>query len=615
MKPRGHFLLNVVQKQSPFIQNLVAVAVDECHLIWDWERFRKRYGDIGKLRSILSQIPFVCLSATLTPNVAAYVHRVCRLNNPTMRFNISIRRDNINIIVSKVDGCGIDPLFERIPELHGLRSHEKIPKTLIFHDCIDSGIDIVNQLIARMPPMVGDIPSDIIVTSYYGSLDAKAKSKVLHNLMKGDTRIVVCTDAFGLGIDIPDIEVVIQWHVDEKLVASTLCQRIGRAARDPDKIGVVVIYVGKSLVDSIAKDWVGTIVAWEKAWITDSGTSTEHPSEDSESEYDDIRLVPVSKERDIRKFGLPVRIDTQSKVRTHLHSLYREINSLREAHRQARSQVRGTRQNPIPMAKKLDPSVLWFICTQGCRHMVLGIVFEDVNIFERSHTSWCCDWCSFHSEKDDPTNEDITAGISVAVSILNPNSPSKPKSNPSNGPGINLRPETITRRQIQVIRLRLMKLRDAIWNTLSYPDTEPCIVFTDKALESIISNIKKAVEPQDLVNMLEDAGVSPQLSLLSEANIFQMHYIIEFTIHENVPPVPILPKPRTDGFQCFECYANRQIHVDYLCRRGHKTLNVMLQCSQMKMSLRRILIRMPATKTRWCKIANAVGTPQAMHSK
>jgi len=140
-----------------------------------------------------------------------------------MRFNISIRRDNINIIVSKVDGCGIDPLFERIPELHGLRSHEKIPKTLIFHDCIDSGIDIVNQLIARMPPMVGDIPSDIIVTSYYGSLDAKAKSKVLHNLMKGDTRIVVCTDAFGLGIDIPDIEVVIQWHVDEKLVASTLC--------------------------------------------------------------------------------------------------------------------------------------------------------------------------------------------------------------------------------------------------------------------------------------------------------------------------------------------------------------------------------------------------------
>ena len=254
LKPRGYFLLNVVQKQSPFTQNLVAVAVDECHLIWDWEGFQKRYGDIGKLRSILSEIPFLCLSATLTPNVAAYVHEVCRLKDPTMRFNISIRRDNINIIVAKVDGRGIDPLFERIPELHGLRSHEKIPKTLIFHDCIDSGIDIVNQLISRMPRMVGDIPSDIIVTSYYGSLDAKAKSKVLHNLMEGHTRIVVCTDAFGLGIDIPDIEVVIQWQVDEKLVVSTLCQCIGRAARDPDKTGVAIIYVAKSLLNSIAKD-------------------------------------------------------------------------------------------------------------------------------------------------------------------------------------------------------------------------------------------------------------------------------------------------------------------------------------------------------------------------
>ena len=61
-------------------------------------------------------------------------------------------------------------------------------------------------------------------------------------MIKGDTRIVVCTDAFGLGIDIPDIKVVIQWQVDEKLVASTLYQCIEWAARGKDVEGIAVIY-------------------------------------------------------------------------------------------------------------------------------------------------------------------------------------------------------------------------------------------------------------------------------------------------------------------------------------------------------------------------------------
>ena len=571
LKRRGHFLLNVVKSKCLFMENLVAVAVDECHLVWDWERFRERYGDIGKLRSILSRIPFLCLSATLTPNVAAYVHKVCRLKDPTMRFNIGIRRDNINIIVSRVDDPGIEPLFERIPPLHELRSHRQIPKTLIFHDSIDPGIDIVNQLIARMPAMVGEVSSDIIVASYYGSLDAKAKSNVLRNISEGNTRIVVCTDAFGLGIDIPDIEVVIQWQVDEKLIASTLCQRIGRAARDPDITGVAVVYVRKSLLDSIAKDWLATMSAWEKVWITDSETSVDQPSEDTESEEDDIRVVPISKERDIRKFGLPVRSDTHSKVRTHLHNLYRESKSLREAQRQSRNEVRGTRENPIPMAKKLDPAVLWFICTQGCRHMVLAIVFEDVDVFKRSHRSWCCDWCSFHSEKDDPTKEKTTAGISVAISILNPNPPTKPTSRPPNNIAIKLRPEIISHRHIQIIKWRLLKLREAIWKNLSYPDTEPCIVFTDKVLDYLISNIQKAVEPQDLVKILENAGISLQLSLLSETHIFQIHYIIERTVSENVPPVSILPKSMTNGIHCSKCYTYRQIHGPWLRQIGHRS--------------------------------------------
>src|SRR5436305_11830742 len=67
LRPRGYFLTNIVGRKNRFTSNIVAVAVDECHLklIWDWVRFRTRYGEIGKVRSVLSDMPFICLSATL----------------------------------------------------------------------------------------------------------------------------------------------------------------------------------------------------------------------------------------------------------------------------------------------------------------------------------------------------------------------------------------------------------------------------------------------------------------------------------------------------------------------------------------------------------------------
>src|SRR5436190_2209020 len=309
LEHHGHFLLDIVRSHCPFIKNLIAVAIDECHLVWDWEDFRREYGDIGKLWSLLSRVPFICLSATLTPNVAVYVHEVCRLSYSTVRFNLPIRWDNINLIVSKIDRPGIDHLLDRIPKLHPDSDHKTIRKTLIFHDKIDPGIDIANELIARLPPTINKTPVDTIAASYYSTLDAKAKSKTLADLRKGDTRIVICTDAFNLGIDIPDIEVVIQWQVDEKLMASTLYQRIGRVARGKDVEGVAVVYIQKSLLDSIAKkNWVETMAEWQIVWRDDPETRVDSAVYDLEQKLEGLCMVLVSKERDIRRFGLPVSV-------------------------------------------------------------------------------------------------------------------------------------------------------------------------------------------------------------------------------------------------------------------------------------------------------------------
>ena len=112
----GHFAKRTIRQKTAFIKNLVAVAVDECHLCWDWQSFRSQYRFIGNLRLTLTNVPFICLSATLTANVAAYVHEACRLRFPTARISISTRRDNVNLVVARIDGSGYEELEDLISE-------------------------------------------------------------------------------------------------------------------------------------------------------------------------------------------------------------------------------------------------------------------------------------------------------------------------------------------------------------------------------------------------------------------------------------------------------------------------------------------------------------------
>ena len=526
--------------------NLVAVAVDECHLVWDWVRFRPKYGELGKLKSVLLSTPFILVSATLTPNVAAYVHKVCRLSVPAVLLSISLRRDNINLVVAQIERGSVDPLLNLIPR--DLTDHRKIPKTLIFHDSIDPGIHISNQIRARLPPFINGISSDDIVTCYFGSLDAKVKTKILDDLMDGNARIVVCTDAFGMGIDIPDIEVVIQWGVDERLICSSLAQRIGRAARDPTVEGIAVIYVQRAVFESISKNWREELKSWEEAWEdcdeSDHGGAgnigRDGAMEELEEELEDLCVVPVSKNRQLKRFGLPVRQDNEPKTRKHLLSLYQEAKSLREAFQQARREPRGTRKSPVPMSNKLDPPLLWVLCTQGCRHMVLGFIFKDPTVYERTHRYWCCDWCAWSSGTD--CEEIQTAGIPVIISILNPNPPARILVDKASARPGTVRTDAITPQRIGLVRFRLQSLRKQIWKGSDFPDIDETHILSDKALDRLAKNVKQISSRKSLFVELEKAGVRVQYSLLTNAHLEQIWTVINLACAERIPFVPILPK-------------------------------------------------------------------------
>jgi superfamily II DNA helicase RecQ len=102
--PMGYFMTTTV-KDTSFMKKIVCVAIDECHLIWDWEMFCPRYPMIGNLRLTWSGVPFVCLLSLCnhSANIAAYVHEVCHLKHPTQLTTIINKRDNINIIVSEIE--------------------------------------------------------------------------------------------------------------------------------------------------------------------------------------------------------------------------------------------------------------------------------------------------------------------------------------------------------------------------------------------------------------------------------------------------------------------------------------------------------------------------------
>ena len=99
----------------------------------------------------------------------------------------------------------------------------------------------------KLPPSFRR-PNTTIMTSYSNINSAKKERTPKIMAKKNRTCIVICTDAFEVGIDISDILRVIQWGASPSLNHNSLTQRIGRAARDPNLVGSAVIYVDKSLL-------------------------------------------------------------------------------------------------------------------------------------------------------------------------------------------------------------------------------------------------------------------------------------------------------------------------------------------------------------------------------
>lgn len=201
--------------------NVSLIAIDEAHCISQWGYdFRPAYLNIIQLREMLPGIPVIALTASATADVQQDIMNKLGFTNPVM-FKQSFERKNLNYLV----------LQEADKFNRALRILNKTKGTAVIYVRNRKGCkDLSDWLCANQ----------IVADYYHAGLDAKIRSTKQDDWMSGKTRVIVATNAFGMGIDKANVRLVIHMDLPDSLEA--YYQEAGRAGRDEKKAYAILLF-------------------------------------------------------------------------------------------------------------------------------------------------------------------------------------------------------------------------------------------------------------------------------------------------------------------------------------------------------------------------------------
>ncbi|MBS1738678.1 MAG: RecQ family ATP-dependent DNA helicase [Bacteroidetes bacterium] len=198
------------------------IAIDEAHCISQWGYdFRPAYLNIAAIRSFFPHIPILALTASATPEVQADIRAKLLFAKDGNTFQQSFARPNLSYSAFKTSSRQ-EKLISILQKVNG--------SGLVYCKSRKRTKDVADILNAQ------GINADF----YHAGLSNKERNRKQDEWIKDQTRIMCCTNAFGMGIDKADVRVVIHYDVPETL--EYYYQEAGRAGRDSKKSYAVLFF-------------------------------------------------------------------------------------------------------------------------------------------------------------------------------------------------------------------------------------------------------------------------------------------------------------------------------------------------------------------------------------
>ena len=214
-------LASRIFRESLKQMQVTLLAVDEAHCISQWGYdFRPSYLQIAEVRSYFPGTPILALTATATPQVADDIQKQLKFKTPHV-LSKSFRRENISYVVRKAN----DKLGELLHILSKLSA---------------GAIVYVRKRVTAEELAKFLIEKGIQADFYHAGLTSLQRESRQEEWKRGVTPVIVATNAFGMGIDIPDVRIVVHFDIPDSPEA--YFQEAGRAGRDGKRAYAVLLY-------------------------------------------------------------------------------------------------------------------------------------------------------------------------------------------------------------------------------------------------------------------------------------------------------------------------------------------------------------------------------------
>lgn len=214
-------LQNELVKKKLFEMKINLIAIDESHCISEWgHNFRPSYRNISEIRAIKPQVPILALTATATSIVTKDIQNNLNFKSKNL-IKSSFFRKNISYLVFK----------EENKNKKLLRILNKVKGSAIVYTKSRKDCKQLNKLLNE---------NNIKSNYYHAGISILERNKRQFSWMNSETKVMVATNAFGMGIDKSNVRLVIHYHIPSSVEA--YIQETGRVGRDEKESYAILLY-------------------------------------------------------------------------------------------------------------------------------------------------------------------------------------------------------------------------------------------------------------------------------------------------------------------------------------------------------------------------------------